>query len=202
MRNIAVRASGVAASVAALGLILAGCGDDESTPSVGDLTESAKSAVASATATPGSGSGGSGTATPGTGGAGSGTAAPGGATSTKIATPSGEIEISGEIYKKYAAVGGATSPLGEPTGKQEDAFAGPGGIYQPFKGGTIVYSPPTGAHVVWGQIRDKWNEVGGSKGELGYPLSDEEDYQGGKRSEFERGYITWKAGEPAQIVKK
>ncbi|GGK48005.1 LGFP repeat-containing protein [Nocardia camponoti] len=168
-------ATGVAV-IAAAGLLLTACSDDDS--SSDNVTASATSAL-SVTATPD-------TSAPST----SATAA---GDSTTILTPTGEIAVSGEIYKKYTAFGGTTSPLGNPTGPQEN---GPnGGLYQDFDGGAIYWSSATGAHVVWGDIREAWDADGGVNGTLGYPTSDEKDITGGKQSDFEGGTITWVNGQ-------
>ncbi|WP_282777720.1 MULTISPECIES: esterase [unclassified Nocardia] len=108
---------------------------------------------------------------------------------TKIPTAAGDIEVSGSILEKYNAVGGVTSPLGEPTGESQDAPGG--GTMQAFEGGAIYSSPDTGAHIVWGEIRDAWMANGGPGGKLGYPTSDEMDIAGGKQSDFTGGTITW-----------
>lgn len=113
-----------------------------------------------------------------------------GATETKIATRNGgEIAVSGDVLAKYTAAGGATGPLGEPTGAQQEAAGG--GVLQEFTGGAIYVAPGGPAHVVWGEIRKAYDENGGPGGKLGYPTSDETDIAGGKQSTFTGGTITW-----------
>ena len=74
-----------------------------------------------------------------------------------------------------------------------------GGSFQQFDGGVIVHS--TDSFVVWGKIRDKWNELGGSQGKLGYPTSDETDTaDGGKQTTFQHGVISWKPGQDAVVT--
>ncbi|OBK83739.1 hypothetical protein A5648_11930 [Mycolicibacter sinensis] len=91
----------------------------------------------------------------------------------------------------------AKQDLGEPTGPEQKNPDG--GTYQQFDGGVIVHT--TRAYVVWGKIRDKWNELGGSQGKLGYPTSDETtNADGSKQSTFEHGVITWKEGDPEATV--
>ncbi|MFD6395048.1 LGFP repeat-containing protein [Nocardia sp. NPDC055029] len=196
-------AAGGAAVIAAAGLLLAaGCGDDDK-DTANDTVGSVTSVIGGpgATTTAEGGYGGM-TTTPdatetGTGAATTTAAAAG--ESTTISTPNGDITVSGEVYKKYVAVGGASSPLGMPEEAQE---AGPdGGEYQDFEGGTIYWSKDGGAHIVWGDIREAWEEEGGANGPLGYPTSDEKDISGGKQSDFTGGTIVWVNGETT-VTKK
>jgi uncharacterized protein with LGFP repeats len=97
--------------------------------------------------------------------------------------------VSGQVLAKYNEMGGASSPLGMPTG---NSVAGPnGGSCQEFTGGAVCWSEQTGPHVVWGEIRKAWEGDGGVNGKLGYPLSDEKDSATGKESDFAGGTITW-----------
>ncbi|SDY30121.1 Short repeat-containing protein of unknown function [Amycolatopsis xylanica] len=63
--------------------------------------------------------------------------------------------------------------------------------YIPERMMSIFWSPSTGAHWVLGAIRDKWASMGWERSELGYPTSDEYDIPGGRRSDFQKGSITW-----------
>jgi uncharacterized protein with LGFP repeats len=56
---------------------------------------------------------------------------------------------------------------------------------------TIMWSPATGAHEVYGAIRQKWLELGASSGRLGFPLGAEFDDAGGRRQIFQRGSLFW-----------
>ncbi|GGN75206.1 LGFP repeat-containing protein [Nocardia rhizosphaerihabitans] len=197
-------AAGGAAVIAAAGLLLAaGCGDDDK-DTADDTVGSVTSVIGGpgATTTAEGGYGGM-TTTPDS----DETTTPGAATttataageSTTISTPNGDITVSGEVYKKYVAVGGPGSPLGAPEEAQE---AGPdGGEYQDFEGGTIYWSKDSGAHIVWGEIREAWEDEGGANGPLGYPISDEKDITGGKQSDFTGGTIVWVNGETT-VTKK
>ncbi|MEU6663144.1 DUF2599 domain-containing protein [Streptomyces sp. NPDC046821] len=100
--------------------------------------------------------------------------------------------VGGEILKKYQQMGGETSPLGCPTSDELSTPDGRG-KYNTFTGGSIYWTASTGAHPVWGVIRDKWGSLGWEAGALGYPVSDEltnQDGQG-RRQQFEGGTMYW-----------
>ncbi|NLE81769.1 MAG: hypothetical protein GX610_19750, partial [Rhodococcus sp.] len=68
-----------------------------------------------------------------------------------------------------------------------------GGRMQIFQGGSVYWSPLTGAHTIGGQIRTTWGQTGWEGGLLGYPTTDEivlPDGQG-RMNRFERGVIYW-----------
>lgn len=107
----------------------------------------------------------------------------------------GVFEIHGAIYAKWTEAGGPV--FGWPI---TDESAGPGnGRYNHFTGpGEIYWSPGTGAHLVYGAIREKWLELGDAGGQLGYPTTDEIDNvdnaSTGRRDRCQRfagGYISW-----------
>ncbi len=74
------------------------------------------------------------------------------------------------ISSYYSQLGGAGSYLGSPI-DNEHAIAG--GDAQDFVGGSIFWSPATGAHVVHGAILGRYLALGGPAGILGFPLTDE-----------------------------
>ncbi len=117
---------------------------------------------------------------------------PGGA-SIYWSPSTGAHEIYGGIRTRWAQLGWERSTLGYPvTGEG----ATPDGIgrYQHFsrKGGASIYwSPSTGAHEIYGGIRARWAQTGWERGPLGYPVRGEYDIPGGRRSDFQHGYITW-----------
>lgn len=71
------------------------------------------------------------------------------------------------------AAGGPLGPLGAAEGEPYEI--GDRGMGQDFVNGTIFYSPDTGANVVTGQVLAKYESVGGPEGDLGFPISSEED---------------------------
>ncbi|WP_432486792.1 family 43 glycosylhydrolase [Kineococcus sp. SYSU DK018] len=103
-----------------------------------------------------------------------------------------EHEVRGAIREKWLATGGADGPLGPPT-SDEVPTPGGRGAFSHFLGGSIYFSPATGAHVVRGAIQSAWGDSGWEAGPLGFPVSDEYDVPGGKRSDFENGSLVWDA---------
>ena len=106
----------------------------------------------------------------------------------------GAYEVHGAIEGKWAVLGWEQGFLGFPL---TDELITPGGRgrYNHFEGGSIYWNPETGAYEVHGAIRDLWAWLGWEQSSLGYPVSDEysapECGQGGRRSDFEDGYICW-----------
>ncbi|WP_432494138.1 N-acetylmuramoyl-L-alanine amidase [Kineococcus auxinigenes] len=110
----------------------------------------------------------------------------------------GTHAVRGLIREKYASLGWENSFLGYPL---TDEVALPGGAFNHFQGGSIYFSPRTGARVVFGAIRDRWASLGWENSHLGYPSSDEYDVAGGRRSDFTGGSITWRARDGRLTVR-
>ena len=105
----------------------------------------------------------------------------------------GAHEVYGAIVVRYRAVRGLYGPLGFPT-SGELATPDGRGRYNAFigSGGSAIYwTPTTGAHEVYGSIFDRYAQLGYENGRLGYPVTGEFAIPGGRRSNFERGYIEW-----------
>ena len=103
----------------------------------------------------------------------------------------GAHEVHGSIRAKWASLGYERSFLGYPL---TDETKTPDGIgrYTHFQGGSIYWSPTTGAHEIHGSIKDKWASLGYERSSLGYPTSDEQAFsEGGRVSTFERKAIYW-----------
>jgi hypothetical protein len=100
--------------------------------------------------------------------------------------------IWGGIRQKWAQLGWEQSALGYPV---TDELQTPDGVgrYNHFnQGGSIYWTPGTGAHAVYGDIRRKWESLGWERSYLGYPTSDEVDFsEGGRANEFQNGGIYW-----------
>lgn len=106
----------------------------------------------------------------------------------------GAREVHGAIFAAWGRHGWERGPLGYPL---TDEVPTPRrvGAFNHFEGGSVYWSPSTGAYAVWGLIREAWAGVGWENSCLGFPTSDEYDVMTpngpGKRSTFERGQITW-----------
>jgi uncharacterized protein with LGFP repeats len=113
----------------------------------------------------------------------------------------GAHEVHGAIVGEYNATGGSAGRLGLPTSDERPTPDGVG-RFNTFQGGSVYWSPSTGAHEIQGVIRDKWAALGWERGPLGYPISDELPGPGGSRvSFFEHGYISWTGSEAVVSVR-
>lgn len=88
-----------------------------------------------------------------------------------------------------------TGPLGYPTTTTAATETG-GGLYNDFQytddwDASVYWSEATGAHSVQGAIRQHWLDLGGVESRLEFPTSNEYDFEGGRRGDFQGGYVTW-----------
>ena len=84
----------------------------------------------------------------------------------------GARATSGPLRAAWGSLGYEKGKLGYPTTNEICGLAN-GGCYQGFQGGTIHYSPATGAYATWGGIHATWGALGYEKGKLGYPITNE-----------------------------
>ncbi|MDQ6650303.1 MAG: aryl-sulfate sulfotransferase [Actinomycetota bacterium] len=112
--------------------------------------------------------------------------------SVRWSPSTGAHEVHGAIGAHFAALGEEVGLLGYPV---TDELGTPDGVgrFNVFTGGSLYWSPGSGAFEVHGAIRDAWAGQGWERGFLGYPLSDEHDAPGGRQSEFQHGSIFWDA---------
>ncbi|MGC0421662.1 FG-GAP-like repeat-containing protein [Embleya sp. AB8] len=113
--------------------------------------------------------------------------------------------ISGETYNRWQATGGPRGPLGFPATEQANTPTKPG-TYTHFRtpgagidNGSVYTTPSGGAWAVYGNIRNRWAALGWEQGYLGFPTSNEYDVTGGRRSDFQGGYIRWNATTGATL---
>ncbi|SDF77119.1 LGFP repeat-containing protein [Blastococcus aurantiacus] len=113
----------------------------------------------------------------------------------------GAQPVLGAIRTAYAKQGWETGRLGYPTAGEACVLRS-GGCFQQFQGGSIYWSPASGAHVVLGAIRDGWADRGSETGRLGYPVGSERCglRGGGCFQEFQGGAIYWSPASGAHPV--
>jgi hypothetical protein len=103
----------------------------------------------------------------------------------------GAHEVRGAIRDRWATLGWENG-LGFPTtGDQRTPTKA--GAYTHFEGGSVYWSPATGAHAVRGALREAWAASGWENGPLGFPVGDEHPLPGGLRLDFQGGYLSWDA---------
>ncbi len=117
-------------------------------------------------------------------------------------TPStGAHEVHGAIRGLWAAKGWERSFLGYPL---TDESTTPDGVgrYNHFQGGSIYWTPSTGAHEVHGAIRYLWSTLGWERSFLGYPLTDETTTPDGvgRYNHFQNASIYWTPSTGAHEV--
>jgi len=85
----------------------------------------------------------------------------------------GAREVHGDIRAKYNVLHGADGPLGLPT---TDETGTPDGVgrFNHFERGSIYWTAHTGPMMVRGPVRDQWASEGWERGQLGFPVSDEQ----------------------------
>ena len=94
------------------------------------------------------------------------------------------------IDVKHAQLGGDAGLLGPASGPEHVL---PDGRFRLFRGGSVYWSPGTGAHEVHGSIRDRWQALGWEGGVLGYPTTDEviAPDRAGRYNHFTGGSVYW-----------
>src|SRR5664280_2613605 len=104
--------------------------------------------------------------------------------------PTGAHEVHGAIVGDYRTVGGPGSLLGFPL---TDETGTPDGVgrFNHFTGGSVYWTPVTGAHEVHGTILEQFVGFGGVPSLLGYPVTDETGLPGGAVSAFTGGSVYW-----------
>jgi uncharacterized protein with LGFP repeats len=113
----------------------------------------------------------------------------------------GANAVWGDIGRKYVEAGmergygyPVTDELPTPDGR---------GRYNHFEHGRSIYwTPQTGAHLIYGAIRELWAAMGWERSWLGYPRSDEMAVSGGGRiNYFEHGVIFWTPQDGAKAFR-
>jgi len=115
-------------------------------------------------------------------------------------TPStGAHAVLGAISSTYGLLGREDSFLGFPV---TDELGTPNlqGRYNHFQGGSVYWSPATGAHSTMGAIRDLWGRLGWENSALGFPVTDEFSIPGGRAQDFQYGSLRWTPAGGAYVV--
>ncbi len=114
---------------------------------------------------------------------------------------SGAHEVRGGIGAAWSRLGSQAGFLGYPV-TNELAAADGVGRYNVFQGGSVYYSPATGANEVHAGIRAKWAALGAETGTLGYPTRNESTARDGvgRYNTFQRGVAYWSPGTGTQEV--
>ncbi len=121
-------------------------------------------------------------------------------------TPStGAYEVHGWIRERWAGLGWETG-LGYPVTDETWTPQG-SGKYNHFRKGNEEHSiywrfGTSAAFDVRGAIRNRWRQLGWETSYLGFPTSGEYDVPGGKRSDFQNGYIVFTAATGAVVDRR
>ncbi len=100
-------------------------------------------------------------------------------------------QIGGAIFDKWAQTDYENGYLGYPTSREFSGGRAAKGNH--FERGEIYWTSTFGARIVVGEIGETWKASGYENGPYGVPTSDEYDFDGGRRQDFEGGkFITWK----------
>lgn len=104
----------------------------------------------------------------------------------------------GDTWKAARAKG---EPIGFPLAKEVCGLRG-GGCYQLFQGGSILFSPATGAFSMTGRILNYWAQSGFENGRLGYPTGPAScaSVQSECSQSFENGIVAYSSATPIQTI--
>ncbi len=124
----------------------------------------------------------------------------GGSTATAPAPAPVPTSATAAIESKYKALGGSSGFLGTPTSLEAPAGWG---RYRAYRGGSIFWTPETGAYEVHGAIAGKWVQTGSQSGPLGFPTTDESKAPDGvgRFNHFQNGSVYWTLATGAQEVR-
>lgn len=100
----------------------------------------------------------------------------------------GTHAVWGAIFDAWSDQRWEAGSLGYPTSR-EFCTLKDRGCFQRYEGGSIYWSPGTGAHPVRGAIRDIWGGTGWENGRYGYPIGSESCRPGECTQRFQGGEI-------------
>ena len=113
----------------------------------------------------------------------------------------GARALLGPVDALWASTGGERGVLGYPTQSTSAARDGVG-RYARFVGGSIWWSPTTGARALLGPIEEYWTAAGAERGSLGYPTQSVSIAKdgAGRYAAFQRGAVAWSPTTVARSV--
>ncbi|MGX0629841.1 uncharacterized protein with LGFP repeats [Corynebacterium afermentans] len=101
--------------------------------------------------------------------------------------------------RQWGTLGWEAGPLGYPTSSPIDTKI-PLTQMQHFQGGDNYYNPLTGG-AVWGDIKQRYDQIGGSNHPIGIPISNEikngQDY---RYNNFSNGTISWRSDRQTRFM--
>ncbi len=109
--------------------------------------------------------------------------------------------VQNELLSKYNSLGGSGSFLGQCLSDEQRLPDGVG-RFNDFQGGSLYFTPATGAHEVHGPIRSRWAALGWEQSPIGYPITDQLRTPDGigRFNRFQRGMIYWTPATGAHEV--
>jgi uncharacterized protein with LGFP repeats len=182
--RVTKRTASFSVAIAVFALVGAGCHQSDKSSTSSSSAASSSAAMTSAVAEP-------------TTSAAAATPSP-----TQIAGKNGTLyTVEGPILAKWETLSAEDKKdLGAPFDNQKPTGDN-SGVYQQYDDGVLIYKNGGAVYLVWGKIRDAWNDVQASQGKLGYPTSDEtKEPDGSYKSTFEHGTVTWKEGDDKATV--
>jgi L,D-peptidoglycan transpeptidase YkuD (ErfK/YbiS/YcfS/YnhG family) len=130
-----------------------------------------------------------------------GYATPNAVADTFSSPATGSHVVQGAILDTYRGLGGPAGHLAYPT---TDELGTPRvyGRFNHFQGGSIYWSPSSGAHEVWGGILYRWSTLGWENSFLGFPTTNELGTPNGvgRYNHFQGGSIYWSPATDAQSI--
>ncbi len=112
----------------------------------------------------------------------------------------GARAVDGDIRARWGQLGWELGYYGYPT---SDAVCSRDAVCaQDFQGGSIFWTPSSGARAVDGAIRDRWGRLGALGGRYGHPVSDARCglRDGGCLQQFRGGWIYWSPATGARAI--
>jgi len=111
-----------------------------------------------------------------------------------VSVPNWETAIENEYQQTKGLLGNPRNNTYFNAGTTSAAPAGTTGKGKDYEWGSIHWSQQYGAVALWRDLQREYEEYSspnGSGGWLGFPTRREYDWNGGKRTDFEGGYIYW-----------